>query len=111
MDPPARSCLRQAIQVVQQRYPFDIPAIVLLPDHLHALWTSPMAMLSIRYAGVGSRRSSQRDIWLWGASRAHDRIRVSGGENRTVWQRRFWEHTIEDEFDFEHTLITFTITL
>ena len=59
-----------------------------------------MAMLSIRCAGVESRRSSQRDIWLWGVSRAHDRIRVSGGES-AVWQRRFWEHTIEEEFDFE----------
>ena len=102
VDPPARSCLRQAFQVVQQRYPFDIPAIVLLPDHLHALWTLPHGdAWSIRCAGVESRRSSQKDIWLWGVSRAHDRIRVSGGENGAVWQRRFWEHTIEDEFDFE----------
>ena len=38
---PARRCLRQAIQIVRAKRPFAIPAFVLLPDHLHALWTLP----------------------------------------------------------------------
>ncbi|MFE4106832.1 REP-associated tyrosine transposase, partial [Almyronema epifaneia] len=33
--------LRQAIYAVKQRYPFNIDAIVLLPDHLHCIWTLP----------------------------------------------------------------------
>jgi putative transposase len=33
VEPLARGCLRGALNVVRERYPFDIPAIVLLPDH------------------------------------------------------------------------------
>src|SRR5256885_1272194 len=40
-DPLARRCLRQAIQEIQSKRPFEMPAIVLLPDHLHAIWTLP----------------------------------------------------------------------
>jgi hypothetical protein len=33
--------LRQAFRYVRRRHPFDIEAIVALPDHLHAIWTPP----------------------------------------------------------------------
>ena len=33
--------LRQAFEETQKKYPFDIAAIVVLPDHLHAIWTLP----------------------------------------------------------------------
>src|SRR3546814_7442579 len=33
--------LRQALQYVQRRHPFTIDAMVVLPDHLHAVWTLP----------------------------------------------------------------------
>jgi REP-associated tyrosine transposase len=33
--------LRQAFRYVRRRHPFDIEAIVMLPDHLHAIWTLP----------------------------------------------------------------------
>src|SRR4051794_16897780 len=41
IDPVARSCLREAFQVVRARHPFQAPALVLLPDHLHAIWNLP----------------------------------------------------------------------
>ena len=111
VDPPARTCLRQAFQVVQQRYPFDIPAIVLLPDHLHALWTLPHgdAEYSMRWRRI-KEEFTERYLALGGVEGPRSDSRQRRGE-RAVWQRRFWEHTIEDEFDFEPTLITFTITL
>ena len=101
VDPPARSCLRQAFQVVQQRYPFDIPAIVLLPDHLHALWTLPHgdAEYSIRWRRI-EEEFTERYLALGGVEGPRSDSRQRRGE-RAVWQRRFWEHTIEDEFDFE----------
>ena len=37
----ARSCLRQAIRHVRKRWPFQVVAMVLLPDHLHNLWQLP----------------------------------------------------------------------
>lgn len=36
-----RSVLREAIRHVQQAHPFRITAIVLLPDHLHAVLELP----------------------------------------------------------------------
>lgn len=33
------SLLREAFKYVMQRHPFTIDAFVLLPDHLHCMWT------------------------------------------------------------------------
>src|SRR5512139_2436227 len=33
--------LRQAFREVGQAHPFTIDAVVVLPDHLHAVWTLP----------------------------------------------------------------------
>ena len=33
--------LRDALRIVKQRHPFHIDAMVVLPDHLHAIWTLP----------------------------------------------------------------------
>jgi len=33
--------LRDATQWARQRYPFHIDAFVVLPDHMHAVWTLP----------------------------------------------------------------------
>jgi len=83
------------------RYPIDVMAIVLLPDHLHALWSLPR----------GDANYSQR--WSWTKSEFTKQwLAMSGGEQsqsatrnregrRGVWQRRFWEHTVRDEDDLE----------
>jgi len=39
--PMCRELLRNAFAAVRKRLPFDIAAIVLLPDHLHCIWTLP----------------------------------------------------------------------
>ncbi len=43
-DPQSRQILRAAIEDVRQRHPFVIDAWVLLPDHLHSVWTLPSAV-------------------------------------------------------------------
>lgn len=55
----ARSLLRQAILQTRQNYPFTIQAWVLLPDHLHCLWTLPPGDddFSIRWNFIQSRFS------------------------------------------------------
>jgi putative transposase len=87
--------LRHAVRVVKQRHPFEIDAWVVLPDHMHAVWTLP---------------SDDKDFstrWMLikaGFSRAIEqsenipRSRMKKGE-RGIWQRRFWEHQIRDEDD------------
>ena len=41
IDALARECLRNALSTIQQSHPFEITAIVLLPDHLHTIWQLP----------------------------------------------------------------------
>ncbi|WP_198942655.1 REP-associated tyrosine transposase [Methyloprofundus sedimenti] len=40
-DEGFRVCLRNALSNTRKRYPFTIEAWVLLPDHLHCIWTLP----------------------------------------------------------------------
>jgi len=80
--------LREVIKVVKQRHPFYIDAMVIMPDHLHALWTLPAGDMdfSMRWNLIKSRFSH-------GVVKTEpiSRSRASKGE-RGIWQRRFWEH-------------------
>jgi putative transposase len=88
--------LRQAFQKTRVEKPFEIDAIVILPDHLHAIITLPPA--DSDYSGRWRRLKSlfTRAIANSGEFIARD----SRGEYQ-LWQRRFWEHTIRDDSDFE----------
>jgi putative transposase len=98
--PEARVCLRTALQQTAARWPFAIRAIVLLPDHLHTIWTLPDgdADFSRRWAFL-KKQFTRGWLAAGGAEQAtsHSRRR---NRRRGVWQRRFWEHTIRDEVDF-----------
>ena len=89
--------LRHAIAETRRAHPFSIDAIVVLPEHLHALWTLPVgdADYSMRLALIkaGFSRVIARGETL-SASRARRR-------ERGIWQRRFYEHTIRDERDMK----------
>jgi putative transposase len=89
--------LRTNVRLVKQRHPFEIRAWVVLPDHLHAIWTLPAddADFSTRWALIkaGFSRQIERGERI-GASR-----RAKG--ERGLWQRRFWEHQIRDETDMQ----------
>jgi putative transposase len=97
----ARQLLGDKLRACQVRWPFQIPAIVLLPDHLHAIWSLP----------EGDKEYSLRWAWIkkeftkaWLAAGGTEQL-VSASKqarrNRGVWQVRFWEHTVRDEDDFE----------
>ncbi len=88
--------LRTAFIDARQRRPFTIDAIVVLPDHLHCIWTLPPddADFSTRWHDIKSRFSAGIEP----GERLSTR-RASKGE-RGIWQRRFWEHCIRDEHDF-----------
>ena len=89
--------LREVFSGTRQRRPFAIDAIVVLPDHLHCIWALP----------PGDCDFSSR----WHAIKARFSAQVSRGEalsprrrwkgERGIWQRRFWEHVVRDEADFE----------
>jgi len=88
--------LRAAFRETRERHPFVIDAIVVLPDHLHAIWTLPdvdhdfATRWRLIKAGFSRRLSKGEFV---SASRADK------GE-RGIWQRRYWEHTLRDEADY-----------
>ena len=87
--------LRAAFRDVKARHPFAIDAIVVLPDHLHAIWTLPVgdSNFAMRWRLIKSAfsRTLPRNEWESGSRRTR-------GE-RGLWQRRYWEHTLRDEVD------------
>jgi putative transposase len=88
--------LRGAFRHVQTHRPFRVDAIVILPDHLHCVWTLPPgdAEFSLRWGLIKARFSRAIP-----AGERRTESRMTRGE-RGIWQRRFWEHLIRDEDDF-----------
>lgn len=98
-SPHARQLLRKAWLDVQKRFPFNTIAIVLLPDHLHSIWTLPEedSNYSLRWSEIKRlfSISYQSTIGPVQNKSACQRTR----REAAIWQRRFWEHTIRDEED------------
>jgi len=95
--PESRDALRRAILHVREIYPFEIVAWVLLPDHLHCIWTLPEgdADYSNRWRLIKKNYSFiMKDLLPHQTSESKKKKRESG-----LWQRRFWEHGIRDEND------------
>ncbi len=90
--------LRQAITKVKSNRPFIIDAWVVLPDHMHAVWTLPSedADYSSRWREIKKAFCKQLP-----PIESLSSIRKAKGE-RGIWQRRFWEHTIKNEADYRH---------
>ncbi len=96
-----RKLLGDAFRECLRDWPFKLDAIVLLPDHLHTIWTLPFG--DDHYSGrwsVIKKTFTKRYLAEGGVDQ-----KVSAGKEREhrrgIWQRRVWEHCIEDEQDFE----------
>lgn len=88
--------LRAAVRQVRERRPFHIDAWVVLPDHMHCVWT-----LSPGDTDISSRWKAIKIAFAKSVPKTESlsAVRVASGE-RGVWQRRFWEHTIRDDDDY-----------
>ena len=98
-EAPVRAALRDAIAQTRLSHPFTIGAWVLMPDHLHCIWTLPPgdADFSVRWSMI-KRLVSQRCEAEYGVadlSPSRTKRKETG-----IWQRRFWEHQIRDDDDF-----------
>lgn len=81
--------LRDAFQFVRSKRPFTVDAIVVLPDHIHCIWTmSEDPDFSLRWQMIKTYFSR------FSAPDAGSSVR------RRVWQPRFWEHLIRDRDDY-----------
>ncbi len=92
------TALRSAHRAVRVRFPFRIDAMVVLPDHFHAVWTLPPedADYSTRLSLL-KRQVSQAVRHLLSPSQSASRHKR---RELALWQRRFWEHQIRDEGDY-----------
>jgi putative transposase len=99
-DDAVRDALHSAIETVRVLRPFVIDAWVLLPDHLHCIWTLPEGdadfstrwMMIKRLVSVACRDAYRRTDLMSDSKQKH--------RESTLWQRRFWEHQIRDDDDF-----------
>jgi putative transposase len=88
--------LRAAVRQARANAPFHIDAWVVLPDHLHCLWTLPDgdADFSGRWKSIKTWFSKSLP-----ATEQRSAVNIRRGE-RGIWQRRYWEHTIRDDRDY-----------
>jgi len=96
-----RRLLGNSIRTCQVDWPFSVDAIVLLPDHLHAMITLPNG--DTNYSGRWSViKKTFNETFLANGGRSRQ---VSEGRRKQkrlgIWQPRFWEHVIRDEDDFD----------
>ncbi len=89
--------LREAVRLCKQKRPFRIDAWVVLPDHMHCIWTLPTGDddFSNRWKMIKTHFSKSLP-----KMERRTKVRIKRGE-RGIWQRRFWEHAIRDDRDYE----------
>jgi len=98
-EPEAADLLLEAVEKVRSRHPFEIDAYVILPDHLHAVWTLPEGdtNFSTRWRLI-KEAFTRAYIRTHGVLERSESRRSKGEQG--IWQRRFWEHAIRNEADF-----------
>jgi putative transposase len=84
--------LRTALSLVNHRHPFGIDAWVVLPDHIHAIWTLPPGDRNYAMRWKRIKTLFSRAISLQESSSAS---RLWKGEHG-IWQRRYWSHSVRD---------------
>lgn len=111
--------LRLAFALTQRERPFTLDACVVLPDHLHCIWTLPPGDCdhSVRWGAIKSRfsrllrdgnrigfdpalaRSKGKKVG-WNPTLRRSPSKEAKGETG-IWQRRFWDHHIRDDEEFQ----------
>ena len=84
--------LRHAFRRVMEDRPFVMDAIVVLPDHLHCIWQLPEGDNDFperwrqikRFVSIGMKSP------------------LNARNEKTLWQRRYWEHLLRNEEDWRH---------
>jgi putative transposase len=90
------NALREIVRDVRVRKPFHIDAWVVLPDHMHCIWTLPDGDADYpgRWRAIKIAFSKSLPV-----TEARSAVMLDRGE-RGIWQRRYWEHTIRDDRDY-----------
>jgi len=101
-DKLARECLRKVWKDVETRYPFQVIALCLLPEHLHCIWRLPTDDKNYsRRWGLIKKNFSKLYLASGGHELKQSYSRVKKRESG-IWQRRFYEHRIRDHDDLRN---------
>jgi len=87
--------LQWAFREVNAKRPCYVDALVVLPEHLHVLWTLPE-----RDTDYSGRWRAIKSNFVRRLRRAGVVVQTTCKGEADIWQRRFWEHRIRDEDDF-----------
>jgi len=84
---------------IKHQHPFDIDAYVILPDHMHYIWTLPDgdSEFSTRWRLIKEAFTKPFVRQQQPLERSASRL---AKREQPVWQRRFWEHVIRDDDDY-----------
>ena len=98
-NPDAVALFQAGVDHIRLRHPFQIDAFVILPDHIHTVWTLPDgdADFSKRWRLI--KEAFTKPFARSPQHSAPSASRRSKGE-QAVWQRRFWEHVIRNDDDY-----------
>jgi len=90
------AALREAVRIVRARSPFGIDAWVVLPDHMHCMWTLPASDVDYTSRWRAIKKAFSKSVE---PTKGRSVVQAARRE-RGIWQRRFWEHTIRDTRDY-----------
>ena len=101
-NPDAPRLFRKSVRAVMEKHPFCEVAYCILPDHIHTIWTLPEydSDYPIRWRAIKGNFSR----WYqesFGVVVVHNESHQKR-EEAAIWQRRYWEHLIRDDLDFDN---------
>jgi putative transposase len=86
---------------VRTDWPFELTAIVVLPDHLHAVWALPPGDMQYAIRWKRIKEEFTRRYLKAGGAEIRPSLSRQRHNERGIWQRRYWEHTVRDEEDLK----------
>jgi putative transposase len=88
-----------SVSRIKARHPFDIDAVVILPDHIHTIWTLPGGDADFPRRWRLIKEAFTKPFVRAHGARPRNASRLAKNE-QAIWQRRYWEHVIRDDDDF-----------
>lgn len=89
--------LRASFLHVREAHPFRTIAMVVMPEHIHALWELPPGDtdFAMRWRLIKAGFSRRMPVV------PNLRPSLIRKQERGIWQRRYWEHLIRNEDDMQ----------
>ena len=94
-DPNNANLLREILRNVKGLHPFVMLGYVFQPDHFHMI---------IQPSGNGNFSDIMHSLKMNFTREYKKQLGLSSSQSMKFWQKRFWDHVIRDDRDFENHL-------